>query len=75
MVLGIVGSLFFVFFFPSVLALIFGIVALNQIKRPGNVQTGKGMAIAGVVLGAAGIVLVVLVLIFGDTQFSFEVNG
>lgn len=75
LVLGIAGLLFFVFFAPSILALVFGIVALNQVNRPGNVQTGKGMAISGIVLGAAGIVLAVLVIIFGDAQYSFEING
>lgn len=45
----------------SLLALIFGIVALSQIKRTG--QGGKGMAIAGIVLGAVGLVAVVLSVI------------
>lgn len=37
----------------SVLAIIFGFVALSQIKRSG--QSGKGMAIAGIVLGVIGL--------------------
>jgi len=45
----------------SVLALIFGIVALRQIRRRG--EGGRGMAIAGVVLGSVGVVLVVAAII------------
>ena len=37
----------------SVLAIVFGFVALNQIKRSG--QGGRGLAIAGIVLGIIGI--------------------
>jgi hypothetical protein len=32
--------------------LILGIVALNQIKQSNNTQGGKGLAIAGVTIGA-----------------------
>lgn len=45
----------------SLLALIFGIVALSQIKRSG--QGGKGMAIAGIVLGIIGLLAVVATVI------------
>jgi hypothetical protein len=37
----------------SILAIVFGFIALSQIKRSG--QGGRGMAIAGVVLGIVGI--------------------
>jgi len=61
MVLGIV----WVYWIGSILAIVFGHVALSQIKKNPN-QTGRGMAIAGVVLGwvevgllAMGIVIAV----------------
>jgi hypothetical protein len=38
----------------SVLAIVFGFVALNQIKRSG--QAGRGLAIAGIVLGIIGVI-------------------
>lgn len=41
----------------SILGLIFGFIALGQIKRTG--QGGRGLAIAGMVVGAAGLVLCV----------------
>lgn len=34
------------------LGIIFGIVALNQIKSSAGTQTGQGMAIAGIVIGS-----------------------
>ena len=52
MVLGLVGILLFLFFaIVSILAVIFGIVAIGQINGSGGTQTGRGMAIAGMVLG------------------------
>jgi hypothetical protein len=45
----------------SALALIFGYVALSQIKR--RQQKGRGLAIAGITLGWIGVGLLVLVVI------------
>jgi len=57
MVLGIV----WIWWVGSVLALIFGCVALRQINERN--QAGRGMAIAGVVLGCVGIAVGVVVLL------------
>jgi hypothetical protein len=54
MVLGIL----WVYWIGSILALIFGYVARDQIKRTG--QSGDGMAIAGIVLGWVGIGFLIL---------------
>jgi uncharacterized protein DUF4190 len=51
MVLGIV----WVYWIGSILALIFGYVAKGQIAASGGAQGGRGMAIAGIVLGWVGI--------------------
>jgi hypothetical protein len=45
----------------SILALVFGYVALRQIRESG--QGGRGMAIAGTVLGWIGIASLVLIII------------
>jgi uncharacterized protein DUF4190/host cell surface-exposed lipoprotein len=45
----------------SILALVFGILALNQIKRTG--EGGRGLAIAGTVLGAIGAVMLMIVIV------------
>jgi hypothetical protein len=71
LVLGLVGLPLCFLFVPSILAVIFGIVGLNQIKND-PMQTGRGLAIAGLILGAVMLVLVVLALVFGDTEFTFD---
>ncbi|MFW6034398.1 MAG: DUF4190 domain-containing protein [bacterium] len=64
LVLGIVGITigWFLIGIPSVLAVVFGHVALNTIGRTG--QQGKGMAIAGLVTGYIVIGVWVLVMLF-----------
>jgi hypothetical protein len=53
-----------------ILGLVFGFVALNQIKQTG--QGGRGMALAGIIIGVLvlvlGIVLVFVGAIFGSTE-------
>jgi hypothetical protein len=67
MVLGIV----WVYWIGSILAVIFGHVALRQIKRSQGAQRGRGMAIAGVVLGYVGIAaLVVFIVILATVDFD-----
>jgi hypothetical protein len=63
MVLGIVGMCGFCVS-TGIPALICGIIALNAMKRTGDVR-GRGMAIAGVVLGSISIVIAIgYVLLF-----------
>jgi len=57
MVLGIV----WVYWIGAVLAVIFGHIALSQIKRDPQIQ-GRGMAIAGVVLGYVWLGILALIL-------------
>jgi hypothetical protein len=59
MVLGIV----WVYWVGSILAVIFGHVALSQIKRSQGAQRGSGMAIAGLVLGYIGIAVLAVVIV------------
>ena len=58
MVLGII----WIYWLGSLLAVVFGHVALNQIKR-NPLQDGRGMAIAGLVLGYVGLVVLALVVL------------
>ena len=46
----------------SVLALIFGYVGKNQIDESLGRQTGRGMAVAGIVLGWIGLGLLILLI-------------
>lgn len=52
------------FFFPaSIVAIILGHISLSEIKKSGGRLEGQGMAIAGLVLGYAGIAVIPIILI------------
>lgn len=63
LVLGILGVLC-CGIFTAIPALIVGILANKEIGASGGSQTGRGMAIAGIVLGIAGIIFSLLVIAF-----------
>lgn len=76
MVCGIVGIVFFCVFYLSmilaVLAIIFGALVLNDNKKNGT-NTGRGMAIAGLVLGIVTIGLAVIIFAgFGAAISSID---
>lgn len=57
----------------SILAVIFGHIAISQINRSSGTLGGKGLAIAGLVMGyigLAGVVIVIAVIIFGTLASS-----
>lgn len=54
LVLGIIGLVAFCAVVPPLLAIIFGIVGLIQTNKPENASGGRGLAVAGIVLGAIG---------------------
>ena len=58
MVLGIL----WIYWIGSILAIIFGHIAISQAKKDESIG-GKGMAVAGLVLGYVGIGLLMLVII------------
>lgn len=45
----------------NVIAIILGAIALNQIKKTG--ENGRGLAIAGIIIGAVSLVIVIIVII------------
>lgn len=59
LVLGILGLCSL----ASIMAVVFGHVAINQIKRSNGSQTGRGMAIAGLILGYIWLALVLLFVV------------
>ena len=59
LVLGII----WIYWIGSVLALIFGYTAKGQIDRSNGMQSGRGLAIAGIVLGWVGIGTLTIVII------------
>ena len=71
LVLGIIGIFFGL---CSILAIIFGAIALSQINKNPALQ-GKGQAVAGLVLGIVFLVLgvlIILLLIIGSTFWRFS---
>jgi hypothetical protein len=45
----------------GIVAVVLGAIGINQISKSGGMQTGKGMAIAGIVMGAVSILLPICV--------------
>ena len=62
LVLSIVGLLWILPFVGSVAGAIMGHISLNQIKRTGD--NGRGMALAGIIVGWAGVGLFVIGMLF-----------
>ena len=58
----------------SILAVLFGHIGLSQIKKSQGTQTGRGFAIAGLVLGYLGVFGLIMALLFGEWTWSFNVN-
>jgi hypothetical protein len=63
-----IASLVCSFFFwlyglGAILAIIFGFIARAQIKKSGNTQQGRGLALAGIIIGIAGLVLGAVIII------------
>lgn len=76
LVLGIVGLTGFPLI-PSVLALIFGYKGRRQIDRAGGAEQGRGLAVAGIVLGWIGTIFLILVglLIAGAVLLNVSAVG
>jgi MFS-type transporter involved in bile tolerance (Atg22 family) len=69
MVLGIVWA----YWIGSILAVIFGHVALRRIAREG--KAGRGMAIAGLVLGYIGVATLVIVIVAAVVSAEHSGSG
>jgi hypothetical protein len=52
---SLVCGIVWIYWLGSILALVFGYVARNQIDKSHGSQTGRGMAVAGIVLGWVGV--------------------
>jgi uncharacterized protein DUF4190/uncharacterized protein DUF1707 len=61
-VASLVAGFLWLGWFGSILAVIFGHMALGQINRSGGRETGSGLAIAGLVLGYMGVATLLLFL-------------
>ncbi len=64
-VASLVCSLLWVFGLGGILAIVFGFIARSQIKRSGDGQRGNGLALAGIIIGFAGLLIVALFIALG----------
>ena len=72
-----VCSLFFwVYGIGAVLAVVFGFVARSQIKRSGGMQKGRGLALAGIIIGFVTLIAigVVVGIVVADVHHCQDVN-
>jgi hypothetical protein len=71
---ALVLGILWIYGIGSILSLIFGYISLGQIKRDPR-QKGKGMAIAGVVLGwvgIAGAIIVIALIVFAAQSGVYD---
>ena len=61
---SLVFGLLWMWWIGSVLAIVFGHIALSQLARAPQGQSGRGMAMTGLALGYLGLVLPILGVIF-----------
>ncbi len=55
---------------PGIVGIIFGFVARSQIRRSNGAQGGAGLALAGIIVGFAWIVILVLIIAVAATTSS-----
>jgi Domain of unknown function (DUF4190) len=60
LVLGIAGLVFYLCGIASILALVFGYMARNQIDQSGGTQQGRGLTTAGIITGWIGVAFLVI---------------
>jgi hypothetical protein len=63
-VASLVAGFLWLGWFGSILAVIFGHIAISQINRSGGRETGTGLAVGGLVLGYLGVASLLLVIAF-----------
>jgi Domain of unknown function (DUF1707)/Domain of unknown function (DUF4190) len=62
-VASVVAGLMWMSWFGSILAIVLGHVALGQIDRAGGRQSGRGIAVAGLVIGYVGLLTLVVTVL------------
>jgi peptidyl-prolyl cis-trans isomerase B (cyclophilin B) len=70
--LAIVG--FVLAFFFSIVGSILGIIALDQIKKSNGVESGRGLAIAAIVIGILPVFIICLLSLLGPAIGSVFSN-
>lgn len=68
---SLVLGILWIYWIGSILALILGYMARNEIDSSGGGQTGRGLATAGIVLGWVGVATLALVVLLIPLARSF----
>lgn len=77
-IVSLIAGIVWIFGFGSLVAVVTGAIALSQISKQG--QSGRGMAIAGIALGAVGLLGAILIAILaaavgeGAQEFGRSLN-
>jgi hypothetical protein len=77
-IFSLICGIFFIILPLSVVAVIFGYIALSEIRKSPGRLTGRGLAIVGIVLGYVGVVFIVAMFgvgIYGVRKASKEINN
>jgi hypothetical protein len=69
LVMGLISLCIYVTPITGLLAIIFGAIAINQVKKNPQQVGGKGMAIAGLIIGSIMLGLYILFIIFVGLAF------
>jgi Domain of unknown function (DUF4190) len=72
---GMVCGILWLYWIGSILALVFGYVAKSQIDKSHGTQTGRGMAVAGIVLGWIGVGFLALVVVLSILSAATSSSG
>jgi hypothetical protein len=73
LICGLSQILLWILLVPGILAFIFGLVSIRQIKQTG--EAGRGMAVTGVVLGVLGVlagIIVIIAIIVAGHQSQYQ---
>lgn len=70
LVFGILGFCLCISKIPAILAIVFGIIALTKIGKSAGTLKGKGLALAGIVLGGLWFILAICILGIGTIAIS-----
>lgn len=65
LVLGIISVIGFLFVIPSIVAIVYGHSARREIDRSGGALSGRGLAVAGIILGWTGLAVFLIAMAWG----------
>lgn len=74
-IMSILGGAMYLGIFTGIPGVIFGHLSINQINKSPEPQSGKGMAIAGLIMSYLGILFTLCIIAFVIFMFSFAAKA